>query len=78
MADMYRPRERGMAIALFAAAVFVAPVTGPIFGGYVGDVVGWRWLLGILALINLGMLFLSLALCPETYSPVLLRCVWDL
>ena len=73
MADLYRPRERGMAVVLFAAAVFIAPVLGPLFGGYVGDALGWRWLLGILAIINAGMLIFDMLFCPETYGPVLLR-----
>lgn len=46
IADMFPSRERGLAMAIFAAAPFLGPVLGPIVGGFVGETIGWRWIEG--------------------------------
>ena len=55
------PKEKqGQALGLFALGVVVAPVVGPVLGGYLTVAVSWRWAfyinipIGILALIMLG------------------------
>jgi MFS transporter, DHA2 family, multidrug resistance protein len=40
----YPIERRGMAIALFAMVVIVAPIFGPIIGGWVTDNLSWPWL----------------------------------
>lgn len=43
-ADLWGPADRGIAIALFAAATFVGPIAGPVMGGFmVQSYLGWRW-----------------------------------
>lgn len=45
---------------------------GPIIGGFVYQYLGWRWINWIVLICG-GVSFLSLFLCKETYTPVLLR-----
>lgn len=41
--ESFPPDKRGMAMALFALGVVVAPVLGPTLGGYLTDTYSWRW-----------------------------------
>jgi DHA2 family multidrug resistance protein len=53
------PREKhGMAMAVYAMGVVVAPVVGPTLGGWITDNYSWRWIF----LINIPVGILSLAL----------------
>ncbi|KAF0315009.1 major facilitator superfamily transporter [Colletotrichum asianum] len=73
IADMFPAAERGLAMALFAAAPFLGPVIGPIAGGFLGAAAGWRWVLGFLAAFSRTLWLAGTALVPETYAPYLLR-----
>ncbi len=53
------PRERlGMGMAVYGVAVLVAPILGPILGGWITDNYSWRWIF----FINIPVGILSLAL----------------
>jgi MFS transporter, DHA2 family, multidrug resistance protein len=41
--DIYSPKERGSAIALFGISIMVGPVLGPVIGGWLTDNISWRW-----------------------------------
>jgi len=41
--ETFPQRERGMAMAVFGMGVVLAPIVGPIFGGWVTDEWTWRW-----------------------------------
>ncbi len=43
MADIISPRERGRYMGLFGAIMAVATIGGPLLGGVITDVWGWRW-----------------------------------
>jgi MFS transporter, DHA2 family, multidrug resistance protein len=43
LADSFPPEKRGQGFALFGVAVVVAPVVGPILGGWIADNLSWRW-----------------------------------
>ncbi|HZS54733.1 MAG TPA: DHA2 family efflux MFS transporter permease subunit [Bryobacteraceae bacterium] len=55
--ESFPPQKRGMAMAVFALGVVVAPVLGPTFGGWLTDNYSWRWSfyinipIGVLAVI---------------------------
>jgi MFS transporter, DHA2 family, multidrug resistance protein len=40
----YRPEKRGMALGLWGMVVFMAPIFGPILGGWITDNLSWPWL----------------------------------
>ncbi|HET9408287.1 MAG TPA: DHA2 family efflux MFS transporter permease subunit [Candidatus Sulfotelmatobacter sp.] len=41
--ESFPPHKRGMAMAVFALGVVVAPVLGPTLGGWLTDTYSWRW-----------------------------------
>jgi MFS transporter, DHA2 family, multidrug resistance protein len=55
--DTFPPYKRGMAMAVYALAIMVAPVIGPTMGGWITDNYSWRWIfyinvpVGIVSLI---------------------------
>ncbi|MDN0074709.1 DHA2 family efflux MFS transporter permease subunit [Crenobacter sp. SG2303] len=40
----YPPAKRGMAMAVWAMTVVVAPIFGPLLGGYITDNMSWPWI----------------------------------
>lgn len=40
----YPPEKQGMAMGLWAMVVFVAPIFGPIVGGWITDNLSWPWI----------------------------------
>ena len=57
LVDTFPPRQLGMAMAMYGVAVVVAPILGPVLGGYISDNYSWRWIfyinipIGIVSLI---------------------------
>ena len=43
MYDINPPSKQPAAISLWGAVVMVAPITGPMVGGFLTDVLNWRW-----------------------------------
>ncbi len=41
--ETFPPEKRGLAMAVFALGVVVAPVLGPTLGGWLTDSYSWRW-----------------------------------
>jgi MFS family permease len=72
IADTFPPKERGLAITIYALVPLFAPVLGPIMGEYVAGTLGWRCLMGFMALLSASALIVALVLLPETYAPILL------
>ena len=44
LVDTFPPRQLGMAMAIYGVAVVVAPILGPVLGGYISDNYSWRWI----------------------------------
>ena len=57
--ESFPPAKRGLAMAVFALGVVVAPVLGPTLGGWLTDQYSWRWAfyinipIGVLAIFML-------------------------
>jgi MFS transporter, DHA2 family, multidrug resistance protein len=57
LVDTFPKAQLGMAMAIYGVAVVVAPILGPVLGGYISDNYSWRWIfyinipVGILSLI---------------------------
>lgn len=60
------PRERGAVMGMFGLPVLVAPMIGPVLGGYLVDAVGWRpiFLLGMP--VGVAAVLYGLAILRET------------
>jgi DHA2 family multidrug resistance protein len=44
MISIYPPAKRGLALALLAMVTVVAPIAGPILGGWITDSYSWPWI----------------------------------
>lgn len=73
IADTFESNQRGLALAIFAAAPFMGPSLGPVTGGFLGQNAGWRWVEGFLAIFSGVIVILGFFILSETYAPVLLR-----
>ena len=57
LVESFPPAKQGQALALYAFGVVLAPVIGPVFGGFLTDAISWRWAfyinipMGLLALL---------------------------
>jgi DHA2 family multidrug resistance protein len=56
---LFPSRQKGMALAIWSMTTLVAPVIGPILGGYLSDNASWRWIF----LINLPIGLFSASVC---------------
>ncbi|KAK4043921.1 major facilitator superfamily domain-containing protein [Parachaetomium inaequale] len=72
IADIFPPRERGLAITVYALVPLFAPVLGPMVGTYVSGIWGWRWSMALMALLSVTALGVAALVLPETYAPFLL------
>lgn len=44
ISDVWGPKERGTALAIFTVAPFAGPAIGPTIGGYIYEAgISWRW-----------------------------------
>ncbi len=43
MLEAFPPRDRGKAMGFWGLGIVVAPMLGPVLGGYLTDVYSWRW-----------------------------------
>lgn len=58
LADTFPPHELGKGMAVYACALVVAPILGPVVGGWITDNYSWRWIF----LINLPIGVICVAL----------------
>ncbi|SPF44307.1 Drug resistance transporter, EmrB/QacA subfamily [Syntrophobacter sp. SbD1] len=57
--ESFPPAKRGVAMAIFAMGVVVAPIIGPTLGGWITDDYSWRWIF----YINLPIGILAIYMC---------------
>ncbi|TDQ59782.1 DHA2 family multidrug resistance protein [Mesocricetibacter intestinalis] len=55
----YPPERRSMALAFWSMTVVVAPIFGPILGGWISDNLHWGWIFFINVPIGLAVVFMS-------------------
>ena len=69
--ETFPEEERGMAMALYAMGVTVAPAVGPVLGGWLTDQYGWPWIFYIN--LPLGALGIGLSIIVLKDPPHLQR-----
>lgn len=42
--ESFKPKERGRAMAVFGLVIVVAPIIGPVLGGWITDNYSWPWI----------------------------------
>lgn len=57
--EIFEPKDRGKAIAVFGIGIVVAPIVGPVAGGWITDNWSWPWIFFINLPLGLLAAFLS-------------------
>ncbi|ODQ67311.1 MFS general substrate transporter [Nadsonia fulvescens var. elongata DSM 6958] len=71
--DVFNAKHRGIAIALFAATVFIGPLIAPIVGNFISSsYLGWRWTQYITGIMSGASLAACICFMEETYHPIIL------
>src|SRR5205807_3227426 len=75
LADTFPPAKRGMAFAVYGAAVVVAPAIGPTLGGWITDNFSWRWIFFVNIPVGIVSLLLTSRLIQD--PPEFRRRKWS-
>ena len=68
--NVFPRRQHPMVLSMFGMAVGVAPVIGPVLGGYLAEAYTWRWAFHMLVPVGLiAFVALRFALPPDTKVP---------
>jgi multidrug resistance protein len=49
IADLMPREERGKAVSVWSVGTILGPTLGPVVGGYIAEVAGWRWVFWIVS-----------------------------
>jgi multidrug resistance protein len=50
IADLMPREKRGKAVSIWSVGTILGPMVGPIIGGYVTQVAGWRWIFWVISI----------------------------
>ena len=65
----YPPSKAGMALAMWAMTTLVAPVTGPLLGGWITDNMTWPWIFYINIPVGLGAALVTWRIYAKRETP---------
>src|SRR6478609_3579811 len=57
--EVFPPAERGKAMAFWALGIVVAPMLGPVLGGWLTDSYSWRWVFYINIPVGVASIFMT-------------------
>ena len=57
--EAFPPRDRGKAMGFWALGIVVAPILGPVVGGWLTDVYSWRWVFYINIPVGIASLIMT-------------------
>ena len=66
----YPPSKSGMALAMWAMTTLVAPVTGPLLGGWITDNMSWPWIFYINVPVGLGAALVTWRIFAQRETPI--------
>ncbi|TFY74084.1 hypothetical protein EWM64_g9928 [Hericium alpestre] len=73
LSDLWKPEQRGQAIAVYSLAPLLGPVVGPIAGGWIAEKSTWRWVFWSTTIADAVVQGFGLIYLRETYAPILLE-----
>ncbi|KAF9472907.1 MFS polyamine transporter [Pholiota conissans] len=73
LGDVWRPEERGRAIAIYSLAPLLGPVIGPVCGGWIAERSTWRWVFWATSIVDVIVQLSGLFFLKETFAPILLE-----
>jgi DHA2 family multidrug resistance protein len=59
MLEVFPPQDRGKAMAFWSLGIVVAPMLGPVIGGYLTDNFSWRWVFYINLPVGLASIIMT-------------------
>jgi DHA2 family multidrug resistance protein len=65
----YPPKKQGVALAIWGMTIVVAPVIGPILGGWITDTASWPWIFYINVPVGIGVALLTRHLLAGRETP---------
>ena len=68
LVNLYPGKERGRAMAIFGVGAMVGPILGPTLGGYLTQVLSWRWTFFINLPIGIAAFFGTWIMVPESQT----------
>ena len=51
IADVMPREKRGKAVSMWSVGTILGPMVGPIIGGYVTEVLNWRWIFWVISIV---------------------------
>ena len=57
--ESFKPEDRGKAMAFWGLGIVVAPVLGPVLGGWLTDSYSWRWVFYVNIPIGIASIFMA-------------------
>lgn len=66
MTSLYKPEERGKAMAVWGLGVMFGPVLGPTLGGWLTEAISWRWTFFINIPVGIASILLALKYVPDS------------
>jgi DHA2 family multidrug resistance protein len=77
LVDSFPPVKRGLAMSIYGITVLVAPILGPLAGGWITDNYTWRWIFFINLPVGIAALFLVNFIVTETVEVSSRAEVWQ-
>lgn len=65
----YPENKRGLAMAFWAMTVVIAPILGPILGGWITDNIGWPWIFYVNLPVGITVALLAWQLLAQRETP---------
>ncbi len=59
MLEAFPPQDRGKAMAFWGLGIVVAPMLGPVLGGWITDTYSWRWIFYINLPVGVGAMIMA-------------------
>lgn len=72
---IYPPEKQGMALGLWGLSAAVAPVMGPVLGGFITDTLGWPWIFYINVPVGAICIGVTYSFLKDRESPIVKRPV---